>query len=101
MPILKESRLLGWNSNGMRERPLPICGSTVFHLLRLRAYSLIHSRPPAMTRIIRWIKGVFVTFGLSSARRILVVSHAEHDEAIRIISARKATRVERKLYEKG
>ena len=43
----------------------------------------------------------FVTFGVSSARRILVVAHAEHDDAIRIISARKATRAERQLYEKG
>jgi uncharacterized DUF497 family protein len=43
----------------------------------------------------------FVTFGVSSVRRILVVAHAEHDDVIRIISARKATRAERKLYEKG
>jgi uncharacterized protein len=43
----------------------------------------------------------FVTFGLSSARRVLLVAHAEHDDTIRIISARKATRTERKLYEKG
>lgn len=41
----------------------------------------------------------FVTFGLSSAGRLLVVAHAEQDEAIRIISARKATRAERELYE--
>ena len=43
----------------------------------------------------------FVTFGLSSSRRLLVVAHAEEDDAIRIISARKATRAERKLYEEG
>ena len=41
----------------------------------------------------------FVTFGLSSAGRLLVVAHAEQDEAIRIISARKATRAEKELYE--
>jgi uncharacterized DUF497 family protein len=41
----------------------------------------------------------FVTFGVSSSGRLLVVAHAEQDDAIRIISARKATRAERKLYE--
>jgi uncharacterized DUF497 family protein len=43
----------------------------------------------------------FVTFGVSSMGRLLVVAHAEQDDAIRIISARKATRAERKLYEEG
>jgi uncharacterized DUF497 family protein len=43
----------------------------------------------------------FVTFGVSSAGRLLVVAHAEQDDAIRIISARQATRAERKLYEEG
>jgi uncharacterized DUF497 family protein len=42
-----------------------------------------------------------VTFGVSSAGRLLVVAHAERDDAIRIISARPATRPERNLYEKG
>jgi uncharacterized DUF497 family protein len=43
----------------------------------------------------------FVTFGMSSSGRLLVVAHAEHDDAIRIITARLATRAERKLYEEG
>lgn len=42
-----------------------------------------------------------ITFGLSSAGRLLVVSHAERDEAIRIISARLATHGERQIYEEG
>jgi uncharacterized DUF497 family protein len=42
-----------------------------------------------------------VTFGVSSAGRLLVVAHAEQDDATRIISARRATRAERKLYEEG
>jgi len=42
----------------------------------------------------------FVTFGMSSSGRLLVVAHAERDDAIRIITARQATRTERKLYEK-
>jgi uncharacterized protein len=43
----------------------------------------------------------FVTFGVSSSGRLLVVAYAEHDDAIRIITARLATRTERKLYEEG
>jgi uncharacterized DUF497 family protein len=44
----------------------------------------------------RWI-----TFGLSSAGRLLVVSHTERGEAIRIINARKATKSERRIYEEA
>jgi hypothetical protein len=43
----------------------------------------------------------FVTFGTSSSGRLLVVAHAQHDDAIRLITARLATRAERKLYEEG
>jgi len=43
----------------------------------------------------------FVTFGMSSSGRLLVVAHTQQDDAIRIISAREATRAERKLYEEG
>jgi uncharacterized DUF497 family protein len=43
----------------------------------------------------------FVTFGISSSGRLLVVAHAQHEDAIRIITARLATRAERKLYEEG
>jgi uncharacterized DUF497 family protein len=42
-----------------------------------------------------------ITFGVSSAGRLLVVSHTERGERIRIISARLATRAERNLYEEG
>ena len=41
----------------------------------------------------------FVTFGISSSGRLLVVTHMEQYDAIRIITARLATRTERKLYE--
>ena len=43
----------------------------------------------------------FVTFGMSSSGRLLVVAHAQHEDAIRIIPAPLATRAERKLYEEG
>jgi uncharacterized protein len=42
-----------------------------------------------------------ITFGVSSAGRLLVVSHTERGEAIRIISARPATAHERRIYEEG
>jgi uncharacterized DUF497 family protein len=43
----------------------------------------------------------FVTFGVSSSGRLLVVAHADRDDVIRIISARPATRADRKIYEEG
>jgi uncharacterized DUF497 family protein len=43
----------------------------------------------------------FVTFGMSSSGRLLVVGHVVTDDTIRIITAREATRAERKLYEEG
>lgn len=41
----------------------------------------------------------FLTLGRSSGGRLLVVSHAEDHNTIRIISAREATRHERKNYQ--
>ena len=43
----------------------------------------------------------FVTIGESFRRRILVVVHTERGSNIRIISARTATRRERRTYEEG
>ena len=40
-----------------------------------------------------------LTFGFSQSGRVLVVAHAERGRAIRTISARKATRHERGIYE--
>lgn len=42
-----------------------------------------------------------LTFGLSQSGRLLAVVHTERDRAIRIISARKATRHERGIYEQS
>ena len=41
----------------------------------------------------------FVTFGISASGRLLAVSHSDRDDAIRIISARPVTPVERSIYE--
>ena len=42
-----------------------------------------------------------ITFGLSTQKRLLVVSHADRGSRTRIISARLMTRKERKIYEQG
>ena len=41
----------------------------------------------------------FVTIGISAQSRLLIVVHAERGENIRIISARRATKRERAIYE--
>ena len=41
----------------------------------------------------------FLIIGMSALHRILVVSHTEDNDTIRIISARTATRPERRFYE--
>ncbi|QWF72436.1 BrnT family toxin [Methylomonas paludis] len=40
-----------------------------------------------------------MTFGISSQGRLLRLSHTDRGNAIRIISARPATNVERQIYE--
>ena len=41
----------------------------------------------------------FITIGLSSGDRLLVIVHTDRPDRIRLISARQATRAERKAYE--
>lgn len=41
----------------------------------------------------------YILLGFSSLQRLLVVAHTERRERVRIISARQATRKERKSYE--
>ena len=43
----------------------------------------------------------FLTFGQSRLNQLLVVIHTERHGKTRIISARRATRQERKIYEDG
>ena len=43
----------------------------------------------------------FLSIGVSSQQRTLVVSHTEEGEVVRIISARTAKRRERRFYEEG
>jgi len=41
------------------------------------------------------------TYGISNKGRLLVIVHTERRENVRIISARKATRYEKGIYEQG
>ena len=41
----------------------------------------------------------FISVGMSSAGRVLIVAHVDREENIRIISARKTTTREQKQYE--
>lgn len=43
----------------------------------------------------------YITFGLSSKRRLLVVSHTERGTRTRIINARLMDGQERRIYEEG
>ena len=43
----------------------------------------------------------YITFGMSSLGRLIAVSHTYRSGGIRLISARRVTRAERKLYEEG
>jgi uncharacterized DUF497 family protein len=43
----------------------------------------------------------YLTFGLSRLDRLLVISHADRGERVRIISARSMTGKEKKIYEEG
>ena len=43
----------------------------------------------------------YITFGASSLGRVLAVSHTYRSGVLRIISARRVTRSERKIYEEG
>jgi uncharacterized DUF497 family protein len=66
--------------------------STVFaDTLSLTAYDPDHSEE----------EDRYVTMGLSSVGKLLIVSHTDRGDNIRIISAREASRSERKEYEDG
>ena len=43
----------------------------------------------------------FIVIGLDSTARLIVVVYTYRDNIIRIISARKASKTEQKVYEKG
>jgi len=66
--------------------------ATVFHdRLHGTVYDGVHSEDE-----VRWL-----TIGYSSERRLIVVSHTDRGNKIRLISARRPTRTQRETYERG
>ena len=43
----------------------------------------------------------YITIGLSSSRKLLILAHTDRGDRIRIISARETTGRERRFYEEG
>ena len=43
----------------------------------------------------------FVTFGVSTAGRLVAIAHTDREDTIRLIGARPATPSERAIYEEG
>ena len=43
----------------------------------------------------------YITLGLSAGKRLLLIAHTDREGAIRIISARKATKNEQRVYEES
>jgi uncharacterized DUF497 family protein len=43
----------------------------------------------------------YLTFGLSTTGRLLVISHTPRGDRTRIVSVREATRLERNIYEES
>lgn len=48
-----------------------------------------------------WNERRFITIGKVRSNKILVVAYSENETEIRIISARKPSRTERRIYEEG
>jgi len=85
--------------NGIRAKLDGIARSTGFHSWKRRPYLVIHWRETYPDPDHSMAERRFITVGMSSAGRVLMVAHADRDENIRIISARKATAREREQYE--
>ncbi len=73
------------------------------HGIRFSDAEIILSDPSALTREDINTKGEqrFVTAGIDGVGRVLVVVYTHRGEDIRLISARTATKGERKSYEEG
>lgn len=54
---------------------------------------------PLLTQTIRLARRCWLTFGMSGMGRVLAVIYAERRGKVRLISARVATKHERKIYE--
>lgn len=77
------------------------------HRISFETAALVFEDPHSFTRF-DWIKDGeerWQTLGVAAGVAVLLVAHADSEESgeevIRIISARKATPYERKIYEEG
>ena len=84
----------------MLGRQRPIVPSTKSRLRKPLRCSVIHLAASRTTRAIR-NEERFVLLGLSERRRLLVVMFTERGDALHLISARRATRRERRKYEES
>lgn len=84
--------------NGIRKKQQAISKSTVYHLMKLTVFwdedALIINDPDHSEDEDR-----FILLGMSENLRVLVFIHCERGNTIRLISARTATKQERKQYE--
>ncbi len=77
------------------------------HKLSFETATLVFADPFAVTLFDRVKDGEerWQTLGMAGGVAVLLVAHVDHEEdgeaVVRIISARKATRQERKVYEEG
>lgn len=77
------------------------------HKVSFETATLVFEDPHCVTRFDRIKDGEerFQTLGIAGGLAILLVAHIDYEEGgeevIRIISARKATRREREIYEEG
>jgi len=74
------------------------------HGIAFEEASTVFGDPPSLTipdPVHSATEDRFVTIGSSHRGKLLVVVHTERDDNIRIISARIASRQERRVYEKA
>ena len=89
-----------WTSSGTRTRP----ANEAKHGVSFAEAASVFADPLAVTfddPLHSADEARYLTIGLSAADRVLIVSHTDRGDATRVISARAASRGERKGYEDG
>jgi hypothetical protein len=73
------------------------------HRIHFETAILVFEDPYALVRLDRVVHGEerWQTIGMIDGLVVLLVAHTLDDDSIRVISARKATRRERRLYEEA
>lgn len=90
-----------WISYGTFAKPPETSGNMAFRSMKRQQRSSILCRLQVRTPITLWRNRDLSRSECRRQVRLVVVAHTQQDDAIRIISARKATRAERKLYEEA